>query len=128
MGNFHRVAVTHYSHNRHFLYGCLAAKDLALRQHCAIAVAVFDRQGALDCLVAGLWDRDPMASAQAAQSMVHLGDPPGIPTLIDELDAKESARRAIAYDTLKHYTQEGIPFDPDAPIAARSEVSKRWRQ
>jgi HEAT repeat protein len=113
---------------RQLLYGCLAAKDLALRQYCPIAVAVFDRQRVLDGLVRELRDRDPMAAAQAAQSLVHLGDPRGIPTLIDELGAKESSRRALAYDTLKHYTQEDIPFDPDATIAARSEASGRWRQ
>jgi HEAT repeat protein len=113
---------------RDLLYGCLAAKDLALRQYCPTAVAIFDRQRALDFLVAELSDRDPMAAAQAAQSLVHLGDPQGIPTLIDELGAKETAQRAIAYDTLKHYTQEDIPFNPDAPIAARSEASRRWRQ
>jgi HEAT repeat protein len=113
---------------RHLLYECLAAKDYALRQYCPFAVAVFDRQRALDWLVAQLKDRDPWVAAQAARSLVYLGDARGIPTLIDELGAKESARRAIAYDTLKHYTQEDIPFDPEAPVATRSDVRERWRQ
>ena len=113
---------------RHLLYGCLAANDFDLHNNCPFAVAVFDRQRALDWLVGQLKDRNRNAAAQAAQSLVHLGDPRGIPTLIDELASLDSGRRFLAYDTLKHFTQEDIPYDPNGPVAARSEASGLWRQ
>ena len=112
---------------KHLLYSCLAAKDSDLRQDCPVAVAVFDRNRALDCFLGELGDRDPYVGAHAAQSLVHFGDPRGISRLIDELSATESPRRNLAYDTLKHYTQADIPYDPDAPARARNEAVAAWR-
>ena len=113
---------------RHILYGCLAAKDFALHNNCPFAVAVFDRQRALDWLAGQLKDRDRNAAAQAAQSLVHLGERQGIPILIDELASEDSTRRSLAYDTLKHFTQQDIPYDPNGQVAARTEASGLWRQ
>jgi len=113
---------------RHLLYQCLTSRDRSLRENSPFAVAVFDRQKSLSSLAGQLEDRDPYTSAQAAQNLVRLGDARGIPRLIDELSDPDQSRRFLAFATLKPYTQEDIPFDPDAPEAARREMTARWHQ
>jgi HEAT repeat protein len=113
---------------KQLLYHCLTTMDSSLRDHAPFAVAVFDRKTSLDWLVAQLKDRDPGSAAQAARSLVHLGDRRGIPRLIDDLSAADQAQSYLAFMTLKHYTQEDILFDPDAPLAARRDMSPPWRQ
>jgi hypothetical protein len=42
--------------------------------------------------------------------------------------ASENGARFVSFETLKHYTQEDIQFDPEAPLAARQEAYLKWRQ
>lgn len=113
---------------KELLSSCLATKDYDLRKSCPLAVAVFDRQKALNWLNGKLGDHDPYVALLAAESLAYLGDPRGIPRLIGELGAAVSIQRRAAYRTLKQYTQAGITYDPDAPVAARSEAITQWRR
>ena len=113
---------------RALLSQCSTSKDFVLREPCPLAVAVFDRPAALDLLLRRSKDANPDTVAQAAQSLVQLGDARGIPTLIENLMASESGRRFLSFETLKHFTQEDIGFNPDAPLPARREAYLKWRQ
>ncbi len=113
---------------RELLYDCLRTRDQSLRAACAFAIATFDRARALDWLgkqVVGAGDEE---AASAAAALLQLGDPRGIPRLLDELSAPDEGRRFDAFFALQHYTQEDIPFDPEAPIAARAASIAAWRR
>ncbi|MEA2462997.1 MAG: hypothetical protein QOJ98_744 [Acidobacteriota bacterium] len=116
------------SRARTLLHQCSRSSDPSLRDICPFAVAVFDRPAALDSLVRRLKDADPDAVSEAAESLVQLGDARGIPTLIEHLGVTDRLRAFVSLLTLQHYTQEDIPFDRNAPLAARREASLKWRE
>jgi len=113
---------------RTLLYQCSTSRDPALREVCPSAVAVFDRRAALDSLVRRLKDADPDSVSEAAERLVQLGDARGIPALIEDLGVADGLRAFVSFLMLQHYTQEDIPFDRDAPLAARREAYLKWRQ
>jgi HEAT repeat protein len=115
-------------HARELLYDCLRARDHALRRACAFAIATFDRARALDWLGKQVVAAGDEEAASAAIALLQLGDPRGIPRLLDELSAPDEGRRFDAFFALKHYTQEDIHFDPEAPIAARAASIAAWRR
>jgi hypothetical protein len=116
------------SRARTLLYQCSSSKDSTLRDVCPFAVAVFDRPAALDSLVRRLKDADSRTVSKAAESLVQLGDARGVPTLIENLMASDGLSAWSNCLTLQRYTQEDIPCDPEAPVAARLEIYQKWRQ
>jgi hypothetical protein len=116
------------SRARTLLYQCSRSKESTLRDYCTFAVAVFDRPAALDSLVRRLKDADPDTVSTAAESLVQLGDARGISTLIENLRATNSLHAWVNCLTLQRYTQEDIPCDRQAPVAARQEIYLKWRQ
>ena len=90
---------------RELLYDCLRARDYSLRRACAFAIATFDRARALDWLGKQVAAAGHEEAASAAVALLQLGDPQGIPRLLDELNAPDEGRRFNAFFALKHYTQ-----------------------
>jgi HEAT repeat protein len=116
------------SRARALLYQCSTSRDPTLRDVCPFAVAVFDRPAALDSLVRRLKDADSRTVSKAAESLVQLGDARGIPTLIENLMATDGLSAWANCLTLQRYTQEDIPCDREAPVAARREIYLKWRE
>ena len=110
---------------RKLLYECGDTKDYPLAIDCPTIVAVFDRQKGVESLRTLLgrpyryW---------AASALVQLGDPQGIPALIEELDAADGSAHGLAFLDLQRYTQEDIAYDPNAPAAARKAAAGEWRR
>jgi HEAT repeat protein len=110
---------------RQLLYECSDTRDYPAGIDCSRIVAVFDHQRAVERLREllsrpyGYW---------AAQALVQLGDPRGIPALIGELAAPDALAGEFAFPILQRYTQEDIPYDAKASAEARKAAANEWRQ
>src|SRR4029434_1029505 len=92
---------------------------------CPKALAAFDRPGAI-ARIRNI--KSPILRFWKADTLVQLGDFQAIPMLIEELESEESAARTLAFRDLQHYTQEDIPYDPNASAPARKSAADAWRQ
>jgi hypothetical protein len=110
---------------RQLLYECSDRSDYPLVIDCSRAVAVFDRSRATARLRAV---KEPITRYWAADALVQLGDPQGIPMLIEELGSPQMSARSLAFQDLRRYTQEDIPYDANAPTAARKAAADEWRR
>jgi HEAT repeat protein len=113
---------------RQLLYECGETNPYPLGVDCPRVVAVFDRERAIRRLRE---PRDRSYKYWAAHELVQLGDPQSIPMLIQELESSEVSIRSLALRDLQYYTQEDIPYDPNASAAARQagvDAWRRWRE
>jgi HEAT repeat protein len=110
---------------RQLLYECSDTSDYPLAIECPRIVAVFDRQEAVERLRALL---SGPHRYWAANALVQLGDPQGIPALIEELEAPDGSAQSLAFLDLQHYTQEDIPYDANASAEARKAAADEWRR
>jgi HEAT repeat protein len=110
---------------RQLLYECGEINPYPLAIECPRVVAVFDRERA----IRGLREpRDPSYKYWAAHELVQLGDPQSIPMLIQGLESSEISSRSLAFRDLQYYTQEDIPYDPNASAVARKAGADAWRR
>jgi HEAT repeat protein len=110
---------------RQLLDACSRRSDYPLAIDGPRIVAVFDRQKAIERLRARLKGSERY---EAASALVQLGDPQGIPALIEELEAPDGSANALAFEDLRRYTQEDIPYDANASADARKAAANAWRQ
>ena len=109
---------------------CLQAADPDVRLFGALALSAYDRNRAVEHLAGELRTSDPWRRKKASQFLVQLGDPRGIPALIDALDSDEEFERKLACRDLRVYSQQPLPCDaPDAPVVPRGQAAWRdwWR-
>jgi hypothetical protein len=94
---------------RELIQECSSTTNFPLAIECSrIVVMLGDRQRGLDRLNALL---DQHYRWQVAQALVELGDKRGIAAFIGLLASQDVFTRPLAYNTLRHYTQEDIPDD-----------------
>jgi hypothetical protein len=131
---------------RQLLYECMDAtrpRLAILLMECTRSVASFDPRRAADRLamllqmpvpidrVSLAFEIDKDNRMQAAELLLQLDDVRGLPALIEELESLDDAfrwRAPRAISFLRFYTQQDIPFDPNAPSEARRAAATAWRQ